>query len=120
MVRTLRVDRARAKELLADESLYATDLADYLVKKGVAFRQAHETVGRIVTFAEAKHTKVSKISLDILRKFSPKIGGDVYALFDPEHSVRLKRTQGSTHPTQIKKQIKKWKRLLAGTTNRPK
>ncbi len=114
LFRTLRIDRARAAELLKDESLYATDLADYLVKKGEAFRAAHAQVGQIVNFAEENDVALSKIGLDIYRRFAPKAGGDVYALFDPKHSVRLKRTRGSTHPAEIKRQIARWKRELSG------
>lgn len=112
--RTLKVDAAEAKKLLADDSLYATDLADYLVKKGVAFKDAHRQVGQIVSFAEENGIPISKIGLDLIRKFAPKAQGDVYALFDPEHSVRLKKTQGSTHPDQIRKQISLWKKKLRG------
>ncbi len=112
MIRTLRIDRERAAELLKDESLYATDLADYLVKNGESFKNAHHQVGQIVNFAEENGVSFSKIGLDIYRQFAPKAGGDVYALFDPKNSVRLKKTQGSTHPDQIKKQIARWKKEL--------
>ena len=111
-VKSLTVDRGRAKSLLRDESLYATDLADYLVKKGVPFKMAHDQVGRIVSFSEDNHVALSKIGLDIYQKFAPKTSGDVYDLFDPAHSVRLKRTQGSTHPNEIKKQIQRLKKEL--------
>jgi argininosuccinate lyase len=112
--RTLKVDASEAKKLLADDTLYATDLADYLTKKGVAFKEAHRQVGRIVSFAEEKKVPVSKIGLDLLKQFAPCVGGDVYALFDPEHSVRLKKTQGSTHPDRVLSQIQDWKKKLKG------
>ncbi len=112
LVKTLSIRTDRAKELLKDESLYATDLADYLVGKGLAFKKAHEVVGQIVSFAEEKKVAISKMGLDLLRQFESKIEGDVYDLFNPEHSVRLKRTQGSTHPAEIKKQIGFWKNKL--------
>ncbi|MBI2095569.1 MAG: argininosuccinate lyase [Candidatus Omnitrophica bacterium] len=111
---TLKVNGKRAKALLADESLYATDLADYLVRKGVPFKSAHQQVGRIVSFAEEKGCPISKIGLDLLKSFAPRIGGDVYELFDAEHSVRLKKTVGSTHPAEVRKQIKRWKVSLRG------
>ena len=112
MIRTLRINRERAAELLKDESLYATDLADYLVLKGESFKNAHHQVGQIVNFAEESGVSFSKIGLDIYHRFAPKAGGDVYSLFDPKNSVRLKKTQGSTHPDQIKKQIARWKKEL--------
>ena len=115
MVRTLKMNRTRAAELLKDESLYATDLADYLVKKGVPFKDAHSQVGRIVSFAEENGVTLSKIGLDIYQSFAPRAGGDVYDLFNAAHSVNLKKTQGSTHPNEIKKQIKRWNASLRGT-----
>jgi len=99
-------------ELQADESLYATDLADYLAQKGVSFSEAHEQTGKIVRFSEEIRIPVSKIGLDLLKRFAPKADGDIYELFDPEHSVRMKKTAGSTHPAEIKKQIAFWKRTL--------
>lgn len=114
LFRTLRVDRARAAELLKDEGLYATDLADYLVRKGVAFSRAHEQAGRLVAFSDKNKTSLSKIGLDILKHFAPKIEADVYDLFDPLHSVRMKKTIGSTHPAEVKKQIAGWKKRLKG------
>ncbi|MBI4432948.1 MAG: argininosuccinate lyase [Candidatus Omnitrophica bacterium] len=110
--RTLRVNRDRAKALLKDESVYATDLADYLTKKGVSFHEAHRQVGEIVSFGEANAVALSKIGLDILKRFAPKAEGDVYDLFDALHSVQMKKTQGSTNPNEVKKQIKKWKERL--------
>lgn len=112
LFKTLRFDRRRAAALLADETLYATDLADYLVKKGVPFKTAHHQVGRIVSFAEDNGVPLSKIGLDLYMKFAPKAEGDVYALFDAAHSVRLKKTQGSTHPARIRSEIARWKREL--------
>lgn len=110
--KTLKINKGKAKELLSDESLYATDLADMLVKKGVPFKEAHETVGRIVRFSEEKGVALSKIGLDIFKAFQPAIGADVYDIFDGRHSVNMKKTAGSTNPTEIKKQIAKWKSRL--------
>ncbi len=112
MVRSLKINLTRVAELLKDESLYATDLADYLVQKGVSFKEAHQQVGRLVSFAEENSVSLSKIGLDLYKRFAPKAGGDVYDIFNPEHSVRLKKTQGSTHPDEIEKQIKNWKKAL--------
>ena len=98
--------------MLKDESLYATDFADYLVKRGVPFKKAHEQVGALVSFAEDNGVALSKIGLDIYQRFAPETDGTVYALFDARNSVRLKKTQGSTHPEQIQKQIVRWKKEL--------
>jgi argininosuccinate lyase len=112
MVSSLRIQEARAAELLRDESLYATDFADYLVKRGVPFKEAHKQVGEIVSFAEDNGVALSRIGLDIFQRFAPATDGTVYALFDAKNSVRLKKTQGSTHPDQVRRQIARWKKEL--------
>ncbi len=112
LFRTIRWDQKKIAELLKDESLYATDLADYLVLKGTPFKTAHEQVGKIVSFAEERRVPISKIGLDILKRFAPRAQGDVYGIFDPEHSVRMKKTKGSTHPKEVAAQIQRWKREL--------
>ncbi len=109
---TLEINEKKAKALLADETLYATDLADYLVGLGVPFKEAHRQVGQIVNFAEEEGVPISKIGLDLLKKFAPRAEGDIYKLFDAEHSVKLKKTIGSTHPLEVKKQIRQWKKRL--------
>jgi len=112
MAKSLNYDRERAIELLRDESLYATDFADYLVKRGVPFKTAHSQVGAIVSFAEDNGVALSRIGLDIFKRFAPETDGSVYALFDAKNSVRLKKTQGSTHPDEVGKQIARWKKEL--------
>ena len=112
MFATLKINEKRAAELLDDASLYATDLADHLAKKGVPFKEAHAQVGRLVSFSEREGVPLQRIGLDILRKFAPSLSGDAYNLFDGAHSVGLKRTSGSTRPSEVKKQIAKWKKIL--------
>ena len=110
MFATLRINEKRAAQLLNDASLYATDLADYLARKGVAFKEAHAQVGRLVSFSEQEGVPIQRIGLDILKKFAPAVKGDVYGLFDAAHSVGQKRTSGSTRPSEVRKQIAAWKK----------
>ncbi len=112
MVYGIRVKTDSFSRLLADESLYATDLADYLVGKGVSFCDAHEQVGGIVSLAEETGLPISKIGLDLLKKHAPKLDGGVYDLFNAKHSASLKKTTGSTHPDEIRKQIRDWGKRL--------
>jgi argininosuccinate lyase len=109
---TLKINSGKAKMLVLDNNLYATDLADHLVRKGVPFKTAHDQVGQIVSFADEKKLAISKIGLDLLKKFAPRLDGSVYDLFNAENSVRLKKTIGSTHPDEIKKQIRRWEQRL--------
>ena len=116
-VDALRCPEGRQTEILGDltkhDWIFATDLADYLVSKGISFAQAHGQAGRIVRLAEAKGRPIAKLGLNLLRGLAPAIGPDVYRLFDPERSVQAKKTVGSTHPARVKQQIRKWKNRLS-------
>ncbi len=79
----------------------ATDLADYLVKKGLPFRDAHEAVARAVRFAEDGQRDLAELGLAELRLFSPIIGRDVYRVLTLEGSVAARRHTGGTAPEQV-------------------
>jgi len=79
----------------------ATDLADYLVKKGVPFRDAHETVALAVRFAEQKGCDLSTVSLAELQRFSAHIGEDVYQVLSLEGSLASRNHIGGTAPQQV-------------------
>jgi len=88
---------------LAEGHATATDLADYLVRKGVAFRDAHEAVARAVREAERRGTDLARLPLATLRRFSPKIGADVKRVLTPEGSVASRNHVGGTAPAQVRK-----------------
>jgi len=93
--------------------LDATALAEYLVEKGVPFRQAHQQVGRLVARAEKQHTPLAKLSLETLRTANPKIGPDVYRCLGAENVVKRYRTEGAGGARQLRKQLRFWSRKLA-------
>ena len=80
----------------------ATDLADYLVRKGVAFRDAHEIVGQSVAYGIAQRKDLSEMSLDELRQFSDTIGDDVFEVLTLEGSVAARNHIGGTAPDQVR------------------
>jgi len=90
----------------------ATDLADYLVKKGLAFRDAHEAVATAVRIAAESKRGLEELSLEELRKFSPLVGDDVYAILTPEGSAALRNHIGGTAPSQVKSAIARTKHRL--------
>jgi argininosuccinate lyase len=90
----------------------ATDLADYLVRKGVAFRDAHEAVARAVREAERQGLELSALPLAALKRFSPKIGGDVKRFLTPEGSVATRKHVGGTAPAQVKAAIARARKRL--------
>jgi len=81
----------------------ATDLADYLVRKGIAFRDAHEIVGKAVNFGINSGKDLSEMSLPELQKFSAQIGNDVFAVLTLEGSIAARDHIGGTAPNQVKK-----------------
>ena len=93
--------------------LTATELADYLVSKGMAFRRAHEVVGKIVAFSNKNKKQIFELSLPEFKKFSKLIEKDVKTFIKPEESVRTKDSIGGTSPKQVLTQIKKAKKLLS-------
>ncbi|MBV7434123.1 argininosuccinate lyase [Cardiobacteriaceae bacterium TAE3-ERU3] len=87
----------------------ATDLADYLVRRGVAFRDAHEVVGQAVHIALEQGADLSDLSLDTLQRLSNVIGDDVYDYLTLEGSVAARKHIGGTAPEQVRVQIDKWR-----------
>ena len=83
----------------------ATDLADYLVKKGLPFRDAHETVARAVKAAVEHACDLSELPLNVLQSFHPQIDKDVYNLLSLRGSLNARNTLGGTAPEQIKAQL---------------
>ncbi len=83
----------------------ATDLADYLVKKGIAFRDAHEIVGKAVALGVQNDKDLSELSLEQLQQFSSKISDDVFAVLTLEGSVSARDHIGGTAPAQVKAAI---------------
>jgi len=96
-----------------DPHLLATDLAEYLVKKGIAFREAHEIVGKLVADAIAKGTKLSAFPLTELKKGSPLFDVDVAEVFDVRRSLGTRRGVGAPSPGNVEKQIARWRKSLA-------
>jgi argininosuccinate lyase len=83
----------------------ATDLADYLVKRGVAFRDAHEAVATAVRLANQSNRRLEDLSLEELRSFSSHITDDVYAVLSPEGSAAARNHIGGTAPEQVRAAI---------------
>ncbi len=80
----------------------ATDLADYLVRKGLPFRDAHEAVARAVREAEATGVDLSGLPLRVLQQFSKHIGAEVFEVLSPEGSVASRNHPGGTAPAQVR------------------
>jgi argininosuccinate lyase len=104
IIHTLQVNPGRMRAAL-DEELLATELADYLVGKGMPFRQAHHVVGGVVQFAAANRLKLSQVPLDKLRELSELFDADVAGVFDFDTAVARRTAPGGTAPQAVRAQI---------------
>jgi len=108
---TFRPDRMR--KALASGFLNATELADYLVTKGMPFREAHHVSGRSVALAEEKGCGLEDLSLDELQALSPLIEEDVFVALDYDTAVARRNVPGGTGPQSVARQLENIKRWLA-------
>jgi len=83
----------------------ATDLADYMVKKGLPFRDAHEAVAHAVKTAQAQGVDLSELPLSTLQSFHPQIEADVFNVLSLRGSLNARNTLGGTAPAQVAAQI---------------
>lgn len=111
VIKTVRINGERMLASLGP-ALYATDLADYLVRKGIPFRKSHAIVGKIVALAEARGVSLIELSLDDYQLNSGLFENDVFELFDPIKSLEKRNLYGGTGPSSVRKQIEKAKELL--------
>jgi argininosuccinate lyase len=111
VVATLRVDREKMEAALDDE-LLATDLADYLVHRGMPFRQAHHVVGQVVRVAVERGVSLNHLPLTRLQEISTLFDADVADVFDFAESVRRRRAPGGTAPEAVREQIEQAKAIL--------
>jgi len=115
VIETLNVN-ADAMEEALDDGMLATDLADYLVRQGVPFRQSHHLVGEAVRRAEELGVPLKRLDLTEYREIHPAFDEDVYAVFDFQRSVEARRTMGGTAPEAVAEQIERAKRRLDRTS----
>ncbi len=90
----------------------ATDIAEYLVKKGIPFRQAHEITGRIVLYCLKREKDLNELDIKKFKEFSDLIDNDIYSVLTPEGSIRNKLSYGSTSRKEVMRQIRKLKARL--------
>jgi argininosuccinate lyase len=101
VLRNMEINEIRMREAASQGLMNSTELADYLVRRGTPFREAHETVGRIVVRAMEKGVELSKLSLEELRSFSNKIESDVFDSLTLERTLATKFQAGGTAPQRV-------------------
>lgn len=112
VLRNVNLNVERMREAASKGMMNATELADYLVRKGVSFREAHETVGRVVLKAMALGVELGELPIDELRSFSNAIGDDVFDSLTLEQTLASKSITGGTAPEQVAEAVATARRRL--------
>jgi len=105
IVAGMKIRRENMRRAVEEDFSNATDLADYLVKKNLPFRQAHEVAGKLVHFCIEKNIYLKDLTLDDFKKFSPLFAADIYDAIKPETCVAARNSLGGTSPKQVQMQI---------------
>jgi argininosuccinate lyase len=113
MLQHTRVNRQICLAAAQDPALLATDLADYLVLKGVPFRQAHHTVGRVVAMAERLPKPLNQLTLSELKTVEKKFDKDALEVFDLERAMSRRQAIGSPGTREVKRQLARWAKTLS-------
>jgi argininosuccinate lyase len=106
MVPAIEARKDKMRKVAKQGFSTATDLADYLVRKGIAFRDSHETVGKSVAYGIEKQKDLAEFTLDELKQFSASIEADVFEVLTLEGSVAARNHVGGTAPNQVREAIK--------------
>jgi argininosuccinate lyase len=112
MVGTLQVKDRNTRRAAGEGYILATDLADYLVRKGEAFRTAHDAVARLVSYAVEQGRPLSRLTLDEYKKFSPRFGEDVY-LVTVKTSLRVRNNPGGTAPVRVARALARARKMVS-------
>ncbi|HEY5891781.1 MAG TPA: argininosuccinate lyase [Chthoniobacterales bacterium] len=112
MMSEVTVHGDRLAALSDDWNLIATDLADYLVKKGVPFRHSHEVIGGLVALCNERGCGLADLTLDDYQKAAPAFDSDVYPLLNPRASLEARKSIGAPSPENVRAELARWRTLL--------
>ena len=112
VLRNIEFNAVRAAKAAISDYTNATDLADYLVRKGMEFRKAHEVIGKIVVYAMARGVELHQLSLAECRQFSTMFEEDLFAAISLEACLAGKRTTGGTAPEQVRRELQRARETL--------
>jgi argininosuccinate lyase len=107
---------ANCRRAAEDPQLLATDLADYLVKRGMPFRQAHHAVGEVVALAEKAGKPLNEVTLAEFKSVSEKFGDDVLETFHLLRAMERRQVVGAPGTREVRREVKRWSRFLAKRT----
>lgn len=112
LLRNTKANRQACLAAASDPALLATDLADYLVRKGRPFRQAHHAVGALVALAQRLGKRLNQLTLEQLRSVDKRFTTEASQVFDLQKALARRRLPGSPGTSQVRQQLARWQRLL--------
>jgi argininosuccinate lyase len=113
MLRNTKINRAACEAAVSDPALLATDLVDYLVKKGMPFRQAHHVVGTVVALAEESCKALNRLTLAELQGVDKTFGRDALAVFKLKTAMAKRNLTGAPGTKEVAKQLARWRKQLS-------
>jgi len=111
VVKEIEFNEKKMKESISSFTL-STDIAEYLVKKKISFREAHRIVGKIINYCIENNMELTSLTLEEFKKFSSAFEKDIFEILNFEKSVNLKTSLGGTSLKNVKKEIERWKKNL--------
>jgi argininosuccinate lyase len=120
MIRAMKVNESVCRTAAADPFLLATDLADYLVKKGLPFRQAHEIIGRLTTHSLATGRSFADMPVAELREFSPLFAPDVADVLEVMTALKARTATGAPSPANVGRELRRWTKRLSNSASADK
>ncbi len=117
MINTIKINSEKMGKAAGEGYILATDLADYLVKKGTAFRDAHGVVAKLVAYAVQQKKNLDELSIDEYKEYSPLFEDDVISI-SVESSLAARNNLGGTAPARVEKALEKARELIGGTGDR--
>jgi len=109
MLSEIKVNAGRAAEAVSDPMLLATDLADYLVRAGLPFRQAHEVIGRLVAHCLETGRSFPQLELATFQTFSPLFGADVFGVLDLRRALDARQAPGAPSLANVRAELERWR-----------
>ncbi|MBP1949261.1 argininosuccinate lyase [Virgibacillus litoralis] len=116
MIETMQVKQDNMYNAVDQDYSNATDIADYLVTKGLPFRQAHEIIGKIVLYAIEQKKYLRALTLEEYQSFSNLFEEDIYVVLEPKHVVDARNSTGGTAESQVRKQLEQAEAVLSGNS----
>ena len=115
MIATMKVNVDRMRSAVSQDFSNATDIADYLVNKGIPFRQAHEIIGKIVLYCIQNNKYLLDLELSEFTQFSKLFDESIYTVLQPMNVVNARNVYGGTATNQVRDAISRFEPVLAAT-----